>query len=154
MPIKHKCRDTGDKSDEVKGAADNISHPLVVAAGAILDNRGNILLTCRPFDKKYGGLWEFPGGKVEQGETSAMALVRELKEELGIDACMDSLDFLTLVESSSVRIELFLCKDWQGLPAPLEGQKMKWYALQGIGNLPMPPYDEELRKIFFLRFAS
>ena len=118
---------------------------LLVTAVALIDADGRILLAQRPEGKSLAGLWEFPGGKVEAGETPEAALVRELREELGIDTKESCLAPLTFASHSyddfHLLMPLFACRRWQGIPTPREGQTLAWVRANDLRNYPMPPAD-------------
>jgi len=118
---------------------------LLVTAVALLDADDRALLQQRPEGKSMAGLWEFPGGKVGPSETPEAALIRELKEELGIDtvtSCLAPLTFAShAYETFHLLMPLFVCRVWQGIPAPLEGQTLKWVRPQDMRDYPMPPAD-------------
>ena len=118
---------------------------LLVTAVALIDADGRILLAQRPEGKSLAGLWEFPGGKVELGETPEAALIRELREELGIDTKESCLAPLTFASHSyddfHLLMPLFACRRWQGIPTPREGQTLAWVRAVDLRNYPMPPAD-------------
>lgn len=118
---------------------------LLVTAVALIDADGRILLAQRPEGKSLAGLWEFPGGKVESGETPEAALIRELREELGIETKESCLAPLTFASHSyddfHLLMPLFVCRRWQGIPAPREGQTLAWVRAADLRNYPMPPAD-------------
>jgi len=118
---------------------------ILVSAVALVDADGRVLLAQRPEGKSLAGLWEFPGGKVEPGETPEAALIRELKEELGIDtwsSCLAPLTFAShAYETFHLLMPLFVCRRWQGTPHPREGQVLKWVAPGALKDYPMPPAD-------------
>jgi len=118
---------------------------LLVAAAALIDPEGRVLLAERPQGKSMAGLWEFPGGKVDKGETPETALVRELKEELGIETstgCLWPLTFASYTYPDfHLLMPVFSCRVWQGAPRPKEGQKLAWIQKDELKNYPMPPAD-------------
>jgi 8-oxo-dGTP diphosphatase len=121
---------------------------VLVAACALIDADGRVLLSQRPEGKPLAGLWEFPGGKVEPGETPEASLIRELNEELGIDvgaACLAPLSFAShAYESFHLLMPLYVCRRWDGQPVAREGQVLKWVRPQRLRDYPMPPADEPL----------
>ena len=124
---------------------------LLVSAAALIDVDGRVLLAQRPVGKSMAGLWEFPGGKVEPGETPEAALIRELQEELGIDtwaSCLAPLCFAShSYDDFHLLMPLFACRKWQGIPSPQEGQVLKWVASGNLRDYPMPPADIPLISI-------
>ena len=123
--------------------------PLVlVVAVALVDADGRVLLARRPPGKAMAGLWEFPGGKVAAGETPEAALIRELREELGIDtheSCLAPLTFAShAYESFHLLMPLYVCRTWRGTPHPHEGQELAWVRPQALRDYPMPPADAPL----------
>ena len=121
---------------------------VLVAAGALIDTDGRVLIAQRPAGKLMAGLWEFPGGKVESGERPEQSLIRELKEELGIvvrEECLAPLTFAShLYPEFHLLMPLFVCRRWEGIVAAREGQKLKWARPNDLRNYPMPPADEPL----------
>ena len=118
---------------------------VLVSAVALIDRDGRVLLAQRPEGKAMAGLWEFPGGKVEPGETPEAALIRELHEELGIETWQSCLAPLTFAshsyDSFHLLMPLFACRKWQGTPQPREGQRLAWARAQQLRDFPMPPAD-------------
>ena len=118
---------------------------VLVSAVALIDVDGRILLTQRPEGKSMAGLWEFPGGKVEPGETPEAALIRELEEELGINtwaSCLAPLPFAShSYPEFHLLMPLFACRKWQGIPQGREGQNLKWVRAADLRSCPMPPAD-------------
>jgi len=118
---------------------------LLVAAGALLDSDGRVLLAKRPVGKSLAGKWEFPGGKVEAGETPEAALVRELQEELSIDACKSCLQSFAFSSipypDFHLLMILYVCREWDGIVRPTEGQEIKWVKPALLHTFDMPPAD-------------
>ncbi|MAB14996.1 8-oxo-dGTP diphosphatase MutT [Parvibaculum sp.] len=121
---------------------------VLVAACALVDADGRVLMAKRPEGKPMAGLWEFPGGKVEAGETPEASLIRELQEELGIDvteACLAPLSFAShAYETFHLLMPLYVCRRWEGRVQPLEGQELNWVRPNRMRDYPMPPADEPL----------
>lgn len=118
---------------------------VLVSAVALIDRDSRVLLAQRPEGKSMAGLWEFPGGKVEPGERPEEALIRELKEELGIDtweSCLAPLTFAShSYEDFHLLMPLFACRKWQGQPQAIEGQSLTWAPAHKLRDYPMPPAD-------------
>lgn len=118
---------------------------VLVSAVALIDVDGRVLLAQRPEGKSMAGLWEFPGGKVEPGETPEAALIRELHEELGIDtwaSCLAPLTFAShTYDDFHLLMPLYACRKWDGIPKPKENQVLKWARVNELQNYPMPPAD-------------
>jgi len=121
---------------------------VLVSAVALLDADNRVLLAQRPEGKSMAGLWEFPGGKVEPGETPEAALIRELNEELGIDtheSCLAPIGFASHgYDEFHLLMPLFVCRKWQGEPTAQEGQTLTWVRPNALRNYPMPPADVPL----------
>lgn len=121
---------------------------LLVSAVALIDADGRVLLSQRPDGKELAGLWEFPGGKVEPGESPETCLIRELREELGIDtwqSCLAPLTFAShAYEDFHLLMPLYACRRWEGIPSPREGQKLSWVTPNRLRDYPMPPADKPL----------
>ena len=126
---------------------------VLVAAAALVDRDNRVLLAQRPPGKSMAGLWEFPGGKVEVGETPEEALVRELDEELQIEVCLTCLAPFTFAshryETFHLLMPLYVCRNWEGDLSPREGQTIAWVRPQRLADYPMPAADSPL--IPFLR---
>lgn len=121
---------------------------VLVSAVALLDVDDRVLLAKRPEGKSMAGLWEFPGGKVHEGETPETALVRELKEELNIDiteSCLAPFTFASHVyEDFHLLMPLYVCRVWKGKMKAMEGQELKWLRPLAMREVPMPPADVPL----------
>lgn len=118
---------------------------ILVSAVALIDVDGRVLLAQRPEGKSMAGLWEFPGGKVEHGETPEAALIRELHEELGIEtwqSCLAPLTFAShAYDDFHLLMPLFACRKWEGMPTAQEGQTLAWVRANELRSYPMPPAD-------------
>ncbi len=121
---------------------------LLVAAAALVDVDGRVLVQQRPEGKAMAGLWEFPGGKVEGDESLEQTLIRELKEELDIDvtaACLAPFTFAShAYDDFRLLMPLFVCRVWEGTPKSVEGQALQWLRTMRMGDLAMPPADRPL----------
>ncbi len=121
---------------------------VLVAACALIDPDGRVLIAQRPPGKSMAGLWEFPGGKVEPGERPEQSLIRELREELGIavkEECLAPLTFAShLYPDFHLLMPLYVCRRWEGFVEAQEGQQLKWVRPPELRNYPMPPADEPL----------
>ena len=121
---------------------------VLVAAVVLVDADGRVLLAQRPEGKAMAGLWEFPGGKVEAGETPEAALIRELHEELGIDTWASCLAPLTFASHGDADFPLlmpvFICRRWDGIVTPHEGQNLAWVKPDRLRDYPMPEADSPL----------
>ena len=121
---------------------------VLVAACALIDADGRVLIAQRPVGKVMAGLWEFPGGKVEAGERPEQSLIRELREELGIVVKEDCLAPLTFASHAypdfHLLMPLYVCRRWEGIVEAREQQALKWVRPNDLRNFPMPPADEPL----------
>jgi 8-oxo-dGTP diphosphatase len=121
---------------------------ILVAACALIDADGRVLIAERPAGKSMAGLWEFPGGKVEPGERPEQSLIRELREELGIvvnEACLAPLTFAShSYPDFHLLMPLYVCRRWDGIVAAQEGQRLAWVRPARLRDYPMPPADEPL----------
>jgi 8-oxo-dGTP diphosphatase len=124
---------------------------LLVAACALVDADGRVLLAKRPPGRPLAGLWEFPGGKVERGETPEAALIRELEEELGISIagkCLAPLSFAShAYEAFHLLMPLYLCRRWEGQVTARLGQELAWVRAARLADYAMPPADEHLKAV-------
>jgi 8-oxo-dGTP diphosphatase len=118
---------------------------VLVVACALIDSDGRVLIARRPQDRSLAGLWEFPGGKLEAGERPEAALIRELREELGIEvseACLAPLTFAShAYPDFHLLMPLYICRRWEGTPRALEAQAIRWIRPVELGAYPMPPAD-------------
>jgi 8-oxo-dGTP diphosphatase len=125
-----------------------VTRLLLVVAAALIDADNRILIAQRPQGKPMAGLWEFPGGKLDAGERPEEALIRELREELGVEvkeACLAPLTFASHgYQDFHLLMPLYVCRRWQGFVVAKEGQALKWVAASELRNYPMPPADEPL----------
>ena len=121
---------------------------VLVAACALVDADGRVLIAQRPAGKMMAGLWEFPGGKIEDGERPEQTLIRELKEELGVAVSEDCLAPLTFASHSypdfHLLMPLYVCRRWEGIVTPKEGQRLTWVRPNRLRDYRMPPADEPL----------
>ena len=123
----------------------NVLPTVLVVAAALVDDDNRVMIAQRPAGKSMAGLWEFPGGKVENGETPETALIRELKEGLDIDvteACLAPFTFAShTYEKFHLLVPLDVCRRWHGTPMPREGQQLKWVRAMKLSSYEMPPAD-------------
>ncbi len=121
---------------------------LLVVAAALVDIDGRVLIARRPKGKELEGLWEFPGGKIDAGERPEDALIRELREELGVTVkapCLAPLTFAShSYEDFHLLMPLYVCRKWEGFVQPLDGQTLKWAWPKDLRQYPMPPADAPL----------
>lgn len=121
---------------------------LLVAACALVDRDGRVLMARRPEGKSMAGLWEFPGGKLAEDETPEAALVRELREELAIEtesSCLAPVAFASqTLKDFHLLMPLFVCRKWTGTPMPVEGQELRWVRREALAGMEMPPADRPL----------
>ena len=147
MPARGGCVDSPrfELTAQQWRAAHAARPMLLVAAAALVDADGRVLMASRPPGKTMSGLWEFPGGKVHDGETPEAALVRELEEELGVDvgeSCLAAVAFASHdYDTFHLLMPLYVVRQWRGTPAPREGQMLKWVRTAAMSALPMPPAD-------------
>ncbi|MDE0150404.1 MAG: 8-oxo-dGTP diphosphatase MutT [Rhodospirillaceae bacterium] len=144
FPVPAGC-DPGEST----APAEAPGRPVVfVAAIALVDIDNRVLIAQRPAGKDMAGLWEFPGGKVEPGETPEAALIREVREELGIDtseSCLAPFSFASHAYADfHLLMPLYICRKWLGEPAPREHGAIKWVRPMRLGDYPMPPADAPL----------
>ena len=137
-----------NSNQSVTGAMSNSKALLLVAACALVDADGRVLMCQRPEGKALAGLWEFPGGKLEPGETPEACLIRELREELGIEvsaACLAPFVFAShSYDAFHLLMPLYLCRRWEGIARPLEHPQIRWVRPAQMEDLPMPPADAPL----------
>ncbi len=121
---------------------------LLVAAAALIDADGRVLLAQRPSGRRMAGLWEFPGGKVQEGEIPETALIRELREELGVEVrtgCLAPLSFASHpYVDFHLLMPLYICRNWRGQPQGCEGQRLHWVHPRRLATYPLPPADMPL----------
>jgi 8-oxo-dGTP diphosphatase len=158
VPVREERREAANRGTLVtlqvrrlEASVWRAAHPapmLLVAAVALIDSDGRVLIAQRPAGKPMAGLWEFPGGKLHEAETPEQALVRELDEELGIDtaeSCLAPFAFAShRYETFHLLMPLYLCRKWKGRVQPREGQALKWVRPKELRVYPMPPADEPL----------
>ncbi len=136
------CWQAGERNEATPPGSKPV---LLVVAVALVDPDGRVLLAKRPEGKKLAGLWEFPGGKVDAGESPEQALIRELQEELAIDtreSCLAPLTFAShSYEDMHLLMPLYACRVWKGDPQPKEGQELAWVRPVRMRDYPMPPAD-------------
>ncbi len=146
MAARRGEADSGCWRDDARGESGRAI--LLVAAAALIDVDGRVLIAERPEGRSMAGLWEFPGGKVQEGETPEAALVRELHEELGIDtrqSCLAPIAFASHAYSDfHLLMPLFACRTWLGQPQGREGQRLAWVKPARLADYPMPPADVPL----------
>ncbi|MEJ6575903.1 MAG: 8-oxo-dGTP diphosphatase MutT [Emcibacteraceae bacterium] len=134
--------------DPPSGWPRDLVNIVTVSAVVMIDIDGRVLIAQRPEGKSMAGLWEFPGGKLESGETPERALIRELKEELGVDiseSCLAAFTFAShTYDDFHLLMPVYLCRKWDGLVRPCEGQKLKWVKVGDLKTYPMPPADAPL----------
>ena len=134
--------------EALEGAPAGVTPIVLVVAVALVDADGRVLLARRPPGKAMEGLWEFPGGKLVAGETPEQALIRELREELGIDteqSCLAPLAFASHgYDDFHLLMPLYVCRVWNGTVVPKEGQELRWVRPARLGDFPMPPADAPL----------
>lgn len=123
-----------------------MSDLLMIVAAALVDADGRVLVQQRAAGRAMAGLWEFPGGKIERGESAETALVRELKEELGIStetACLAPAGFGTapIEDGRQLLLLLYVCRKWSGIPKALDAAALRWVRPLELHDLPMPPAD-------------
>ncbi len=119
-----------------------------VVAVALIDELGQVLMQRRRADRQHGGLWEFPGGKVEAAETKALALIREIREELALELDPARIAYLTEAAdpAAGIVISLYTCRHWQGDPACLDAEALEWFTADALPGLAMPPLDVPLAR--------
>lgn len=131
---------------------------LLVSAAALVDAEGRVLIAQRPADKQLGGLWEFPGGKVEPGESPETALIRELKEELDVTVAAQDLTPFAFASHSyaafHLLMPLFLITAWRGAPRAVEAQAIAWAKPKALAAYPMPPADKPLLDRLIAHFGE
>lgn len=125
---------------------EKIPTTVLVVAAALIDCSGLVLMQRRKVSAEHGGLWEFPGGKVEAHETPAESLCREIWEELGVKLDENNLSPVTFAASPKLPyvILLYTCREWQGAPVCLDGEEMAWFQPEAVLGLDMPPLDVPL----------
>ncbi len=131
---------------------------LIVVAAALIDAQGDILLQKRPENKAMAGLWEFPGGKIEIGEKPEAALVREIKEELGITVLASDLEACCFASAElgekNLILLLYICRQWQGEPKAIESPELGWFSISEMRSLDMPPADLPLLNLLEAQLSA
>ena len=119
---------------------------LEVVAAALIDREGRVLMQQRRAERQHGGLWEFPGGKLEAGETATSGLIREIAEELAMGLLAADLQWLARAQDdcAAIGIDLYTCHTWHGMPRCLDAQAIGWFGPHELDALPMPPLDRPL----------
>lgn len=122
--------------------------PIAVVAAALIDREGRVLVQRRRADRAHGGLWEYPGGKMETGETPELALIREIEEELGIAIAPAALDWVACARDPDepIVISLYICREWLGEPQLLDAAQLAWVSAEELPTLTMPPLDITLTR--------
>lgn len=133
-----------------------IPTPVPVVAAALIAPDGQILMHRRRIGGAHGGLWEFPGGKVEAGESKDLALIREIAEELGVTVCADTPCYLASAggDTEGIVIDLYTVRSWIGEPQCLEGEEIAWFAPDMLAQLAMPPLDVPLAQALRLALKN
>ena len=129
-----------------RGWLKRIPTMLDVVAAALIDQSGRVLMQQRRADRQHGGLWEFPGGKLELGETASAGLLREIEEELGLVLAQSNLVWVARAQDpgAGIVINLYTCRRWAGIPLCLDAQEIGWFTSTELDRLAMPPLDRPL----------